>query len=132
MSKNVIYTPNAPYPVGPYSQAIEVNGTVNVSGQVGLIPNPEDPQEKPLVLPVGVEAQTHQVMKNIGAVLGAAKLSFKNVVKCSIFVKDMNDFATINAAYGEYFKEYPPARETVEVARLPLDVLVEISCIAVS
>ncbi|HAA14475.1 MAG TPA: reactive intermediate/imine deaminase [Cytophagales bacterium] len=132
MSKNVIYTPNAPAAIGPYSQAIEINGTVYVSGQIPLIPNPEDPNEKNLA--VGVEAQTHQVMKNIGAILEAAKLNYNHVVKCSIFVRNMGDFATVNAAYGEYFQVDPPARETVEVSKLPYseEVKVEISCIAVS
>ncbi len=78
-----------------------------------------------------ITEETHQVMKNLDAVLTAAGMSFENVVKCSIFIKDMNQFGAINEAYGMYFKENPPARETVEVARLPKDVNVEISCIAV-
>ncbi|MEL6533940.1 MAG: Rid family detoxifying hydrolase [Bacteroidota bacterium] len=132
MSKNVIHTPNAPAAIGPYSQAIEINGTVYVSGQIGFIPDPNDPDKKELA--VGVEAQTHQVMKNLGAILEAAKLSYQHVVKCSIFVRSMADFGTVNAAYGQYFEVDPPARETIEISELPFSdqVLVEISCVAVA
>ena len=126
MSKSIIFTPDAPAPIGPYSQATEANGTVYVSGQVAI-----DPATSKLI-EGGVAEQTEQVMKNLEAVLKAAGLTFANVVKCSIFVKSMDDFGTVNGIYGKAFPENPPARETVEVARLPLDVLVEISCIAVA
>ncbi|MGF1638470.1 MAG: RidA family protein [Cyclobacteriaceae bacterium] len=125
MVKTIIETPNAPEPIGPYSQAIMANGTLYVSGQIAL-----DPVTMQIKTD-DVEAQTHQVMKNLRAILASAELSFRDVVKCSIFVKNMDDFAKINAVYGEYFDTMTPARETVEVSRLPKDVLVEISCIAV-
>lgn len=126
MSKAIINTPKAPAPIGPYSQAVEANGTVYVSGQVAMDPATGE------VIGGGVEAQTELVMKHLESILDAAGLTFAHVVKCSIFVKDMNDFAKVNAIYGKAFPENPPARETVEVARLPKDVLVEISCIAVA
>ena len=126
MSKAIINTPKAPAPIGPYSQAVEANGTVYVSGQVAMDPATGE------VIGGGVEAQTELVMKHLESILDAAGLTFSHVVKCSIFVKDMNDFAKVNAIYGKAFPENPPARETVEVARLPKDVLVEISCIAVA
>jgi 2-iminobutanoate/2-iminopropanoate deaminase len=126
MSKQIIRTADAPAPIGPYSQAVLVNGTLYVSGQIAL-----DADTGELVNH-NITEETHHVMKNLEAVLSEAGMSFANVVKCSIFVKDMNDFATINEAYGQYFKENPPARETVEVSRLPKDVNVEISCVAVA
>lgn len=125
MSKRIIETKNAPAPIGPYNQAIEANGTLYVSGQIAI-----DPATSQVIMG-DVAAQTHRVMANMQAILEEADYSFGDVVKCGIFVKDMNDFATVNAAYGEYFKVNEPARECVEVARLPKDVLVEISCIAV-
>ena len=128
MSKVVISTPDAPAAIGPYSQAIEINGTVYVSGQVGLVPGHEGVPQVEGTL----EEQTHQVMKNLEAVLKAAKLTFDHVVKCSIFLDSMDDFATVNKIYGENFPTNPPARETVEVSVLPKRALVEISCIAVS
>ncbi len=125
MEKRIIETKNAPAPIGPYNQAILAGTTLYMSGQIAL-----DPATGELMQGT-VEEETHQVMKNMGAVLSEAGFSYDDVVKCSIFVKDMNEFATINAAYGAYFKGMEPARETVEVARLPKDVNVEISCIAV-
>ena len=125
MSKQIIQTKEAPAPIGPYNQAILAGDTLYVSGQIAL-----DAQSGELINE-NITEETHQVMKNLEAILSEAGLSFSNVVKCSIFVKDMGNFATINEAYGMYFKENPPARETVEVARLPKDVNVEISCIAV-
>lgn len=124
MGKTVIYTKNAPEPIGPYSQAIKTKRSLYVSGQI-----PIDPAVGELVKG-NIKEQTRQVMKNISAILYAAKLSLSDVVKCTIFVKDMNDFADVNQVYGKYFQEDPPARETVEVSRLPKDVNVEISCIA--
>ena len=125
MSKEIIFTPEAPAPIGPYSQAVKAGNTLYVSGQI-----PMDAESGEMIN-ANITEETHQVMKNLDAILSAAGLSFADVVKCSIFVKDMGDFATINEAYGMYFKVEPPARETVEVARLPKDVNVEISCIAV-
>lgn len=122
--KKAIQIPNAPAPVGPYSQAILAGGMLFVSGQIPL--NPETGQ---LEMDT-IEQATHRVMKNIGALLSEAGLSFENVVKTSIFLKDLQDFQAVNAIYASYFQGLPPARETVEVARLPLDVTIEISCIA--
>ncbi|GAB3793658.1 RidA family protein [Spirosoma humi] len=121
MSKQIVYTDQAPAPIGPYSQAVKINGTLFVSGQVAieLAPNGD------------IQAETQKVMENIGAILKAADMDYTNVVKSSIFVKDMNNFAAINEVYGRFFTVDPPARETVEVARLPKDVNVEISVIAV-
>lgn len=125
MSKEVIYSPNAPEPIGPYSQAIIAGDTLYISGQI-----PIDASSGKIVSgDIGLE--TDQVMKNIKAVLGVAGMKFSNVVKCSIFLNDMNNFPKVNEAYGKYFTSNPPARETVEVSRLPKDVNVEISCIAV-
>lgn len=121
MTKKIILSPDAPAPIGPYSQAVEVNNTLYVSGQIALA-----------VFEAGgsIEEETNQVMLNLQHILTAAGYTFDNVVKCSIFVKDMGHFAAINEVYGRYFVQNPPARETVEVARLPKDVRVEISCIA--
>ncbi len=123
--QKIIETPNAPAPIGPYSQAVLAAGTLYVSGQIPL-----DPHTGNLVTS-GIKDETAMVMKNLKAILEEAGANFSNVVKCSIFVKDMSDFAAINEVYGASFQENPPARETVEVSRLPKDVNVEISCIAV-
>lgn len=123
MARTVIKTTNAPAPVGPYNQAILVNGTLYISGQVALVDGK--------VLEASIEDETHAVMKNLGAVLKAANMDYSNIAKCSIFVKDMDNFGRINEVYGSYFGEDAPARETVEVSRLPKDVNVEISCIAI-
>lgn len=122
--KKAISIPNAPAPVGPYSQAILSGNMLFVSGQVPL--NPTTGQ----LVNDSIEAATHQVMQNIYSLLTAAGFEWDNVVKCSIFLKNLNDFSTVNGIYASYFKDVPPARETVEVARLPLDVSIEISCIA--
>lgn len=126
MSKQIIHTSDAPAPIGPYSQAVLVHDTLYVSGQIALDADTGE------LINHNITEETHHVMKNLEAVLSAADMSFSNVVKCSIFVKDMNEFTTINEAYAQYFKENPPARETVEVSRLPKDVNVEISCVAVA
>lgn len=118
-----IKTTNAPGAIGPYSQAIEVNGLVYTSGQIGI-----DPATGAIV--EGVEAQAHQVCRNLTALLEAAGTSMDNVVKTTVFIKDMNDFGTVNGIYAQYFTEPYPARSCVEVARLPKDVLVEIEVIA--
>lgn len=125
MSKQIIFTPDAPAPIGPYSQAVKAGNTLYVSGQI-----PMDAETGEMIN-ANITEETHQVMKNLDAILSAAGMNFSNVIKCSIFIKDMGQFTTINEAYGMYFKQDPPARETVEVARLPKDVNVEISCIAV-
>ena len=119
----VIYTPNAPAAIGPYSQGYEVNGFVYTSGQIGV--NPADG-----VAPEGIEAQAHQSCKNVGAVLEAGGADFSKVFKTTVFIKDMNDFAVINGIYAQYFTEPFPARSCVEVARLPKDVLLECEVIA--
>jgi len=121
MTKKIILSTDAPAPIGPYSQAVEVQGTLYVSGQIAL---------SAFESGASIEEETDQVMKNLGFILKAAGYSFENVVKCSIFIQDMNHFAQINGVYGQYFTVNPPARETVEVAKLPKNVRVEISCIA--
>ncbi len=124
--KKIILTKDAPAPIGPYSQAIEVSGLVFCSGQIPL-----DPVSGAIIGEGDVEAQTRQVMKNIGAVLKAAEVDFQKVVKTTIFLKNMGDFPKVNAIYGESFQApFYPARSTVEVARLPKDVLVEIEVLA--
>lgn len=125
MSNSVVYTSHAPEPIGPYSQGILAGNILFVSGQIAI-------QKTSGNLVTGnIEDETTQVMINISEVLKAAGLTFKHVAKCSIFLKDMGDFPRVNQIYGQYFTENPPARETVEVSRLPKDVNVEISCIAV-
>jgi 2-iminobutanoate/2-iminopropanoate deaminase len=127
MPNSVVYSAQAPAPIGPYSQAIQAGNTLYVSGQIAL-----DSQTGQLVGDGDVAQETHQVMRNMQAVLEAAGLTLHDVVKCSIFVKDLGNFGVINDIYGSYFSaDYAPARETVEVSRLPKDVQVEISCIAV-
>ena len=125
MAHTIIQSSQAPAPIGPYSQAVLANGVLYVSGQIAL-----DPQSGNLV-GTDIESETHQVMQNLQAILQQAGCSFNDVVKCSIFVKDLHNFNRINAVYGSYFHQQAPARETVEVSRLPKDVNVEISCIAV-
>lgn len=120
----MIHTDNAPQPIGPYSQAVVANGSIYVSGQIAIEPASGD------LITDDITRETHQVMKNIEAILSQANFTFSHVVKCSIFIKNMKDFPTINEAYGSYFRENPPARETVEVSGLPKGVNVEISCIA--
>ena len=125
MSKQIINSTEAPAPIGPYSQAVQHGNTLYVSGQIAL-----DAKSGQLVGGT-IQEETHQVMKNLKAILAAANMDFNHVVKCSIFVKDLGNFVAINEVYGQYFISNPPARETVEVSRLPKDVQVEISCIAV-
>ena len=124
--KKIIETKDAPAPLGPYNQAVLANDTLYLSGQI-----PIDPATNTLV-EGDLKKETHQVMKNLSAVLAAAEMTFEDVVKTSIFLKDMNHFATVNKIYGSYFNEKTaPARETVEVANLPKFVRLEISMIAV-
>ena len=125
MNKIIVNSKRAPAPVGPYNQAVLSGDTLYVSGQIAL-----DPETGNMVQG-GTAAETRQVMKNLAAVLQEAGMSFKNVVKCSIFIRDMNEFTLVNEIYREYFDDQAPARETVEVSRLPKDASVEISCIAV-
>ena len=123
-----ILTPNAPQPIGPYSQAISNGNMVFCSGQIAL-----DPVSGQVVSPQDVEGQTHQVMKNVNAVLEAAGCTLRNVVKATIFLKSMADFPKVNEIYGSFIAKSggtAPARSTVEVARLPKDVLVEVEVIA--
>lgn len=124
--KTIIYTDKAPAPIGPYNQAVLVDNMLYTSGQIAL-----DPKTMELVLD-SIEIETSQVMENMKAVLEAADMDFSNVVKSTIFISDMNDFARINSVYGSYFEEaFAPARETVQVAKLPRNVNVEISMIAI-
>ncbi len=121
--RKTIATPNAPQAIGPYSQAIQCGDFLFVSGQIAIEPSTGD------IVAGDIEVQTDRVLKNITAILEAAGMSLQDVVKCTCFLKDMNDFAKFNAVYENYFGEILPARETVEVARLPKDVQVEVSAI---
>ena len=122
--REVVSTPDAPQAIGPYSQAIRANGLVFVSGQVAIDPATQQ------VIDGDVAAQTERVMKNLAAILKAAGSGLGNVVRSTVFLKNMGDFGAMNAVYGKYFSSAPPARSTVEVSRLPKDVLVEIDVIA--
>ena len=123
--KTILYTKNAPAPLGPYNQAVLSGQTLYISGQIAINP------DSGALVTTNIEEETLQVMKNLEAVLDAAQLNFNHVVKSSIFIKNMNDFAQINEVYGRFFNDATaPARETVEVARLPKDVNIEISMIA--
>ena len=121
----IISTPLAPEAIGPYSQAIEANGTLYISGQIPL--NPETMN----VISDNITEQTHQCLKNIDAILHAAGYTLNHVVKCGIFLNDMTAFSEVNEIYGQYFNEQKPARSCVQVARLPRDVKIEIEAIAV-
>ena len=123
--KKIINTPKAPAALGPYSQAIEVNGTLYISGQIPFVP------ETMTLVSDDVKAQTRQSLENLKAILDEAGYSFKDVVKATCFIKNMDDFGAINEVYAEYLGDVKPARACVEVARLPKDVKVEIELIAV-
>ena len=123
--KKEIQIPGAPAPIGPYSQAVLKNDTLYVSGQI-----PIDPKSGQLIDDT-IQESTHQVMKNILALVTEAGMTVDNIVKCSIFLKDLRDFEEVNEIYASYFRSLPPARETVQVVKLPKDVGIEISCIAV-
>ena len=125
-SREAISTPNAPKAIGPYSQAIRANGFIFVSGQVAF-----DPATGNLITG-GIEQQTEQVMKNLSAILQAAGSGWDKVVKTTVFLKNMGEFGQMNEVYGKFCKNAPPARSTVEVARLPRDVSVEIDVIALA
>lgn len=125
MAYEVIHTDNAPAAIGPYSQAIKAGNLLFVSGQVPFVPATGE------IVEGDVKAQTAQSLKNLQAILKEAGADFSNVVKTTVFIKDMNEFAQVNEVYAEYFGENKPARACVEVARLPRDVKVEIELIAV-
>ncbi len=125
MEKIIINTSNAPAPIGPYNQAVLVNDTLYISGQIPINPATGELNNATL------QDETHQSMKNLQAILTEAGMDFSNVVKSTIFITDMNRFAEINEVYAQYFTNNPPARETVQVAALPKFVNVEISMIAV-
>jgi 2-iminobutanoate/2-iminopropanoate deaminase len=120
--RHTIYSKEAPEPIGPYTQAVQYGNTIFLSGQIGIDRSGEFVSED-------VVQQTNQAMKNIGFVLKEAGLSYENIIKTSIFLKDMNDFPKVNDAYASYFQDQFPARETVEVSRLPKDAKVEISVV---
>ena len=120
-----ISTKEAPQAIGPYSQAVEANGMIYTSGQIGLTPNGA-------FAATDVAGQTHQVMKNLTAVLGASGVTLNEVIKTTIFLADMNDFATVNEIYASYFGTHRPVRSTVAVRTLPANALVEIDCVAVT
>lgn len=122
--KKIIETTQAPSPIGPYSQAVSFNNIVFLSGQIAI-----DPTSGALIMD-SIEEETEQVMQNIAAVLKEAGSDFDNVIKCSIFLSDMNNFSVVNEVYGKYFPKNPPARECVQVSVLPKNVNVEISVIA--
>jgi 2-iminobutanoate/2-iminopropanoate deaminase len=124
-TKQIILTNKAPLPIGPYSQAVFIHNTLYVSGQIPINPATGE------VIQSGIENETKQVMENIQALIEAAGLAMENIVKTSIFLTNMNDFGKVNAIYGAYFQENPPARETIQIAALPKNVNVEISVIAV-
>jgi len=122
--REIIETKNAPAPIGPYSQAVRANGFLFVSGQIPVRPDTGQ------VVEGGIAAQTHQVMKNISAILEASETGLANVVKTTVFLSSLDDFSAFNQVYGEYFSEARPARATVQVARLPKEVLVEVEVVA--
>lgn len=123
--RKAIQIKGAPAPIGPYSQGILVNDTLYVSGQIPLNPFSGE------LVTDSIENATKQVLQNIKALLNEAGMAESDVVKCSIFLKNMDDFAAMNMVYSQFFTETPPARETVQVSKLPLDVPIEISCIAI-
>jgi 2-iminobutanoate/2-iminopropanoate deaminase len=124
--RDVIATGQAPQAIGPYSQAIKAAGLVFTSGQIAIDPTTSQ------IIAGDVSAQTEQVLKNVAAILQASSSSMEKVLRCTVFLKNMSDFAAMNEVYGRHFKQAPPARSTVEVARLPKDVLVEIDAIALA
>lgn len=124
--QEIIETKDAPSPIGPYSQAVRANGFVFVSGQIPVLP------DTGAVVEGGVEAQTHQVMKNLSAILKASGSELDRVVKTTVYLADLDDFSSFNRIYGEYFGETKPARATIQASRLPREVLVEIEAIAVA
>jgi 2-iminobutanoate/2-iminopropanoate deaminase len=124
--REIISTKDAPQAIGPYSQAIKANGFIFVSGQIAIDPATQQ------VIAGDVGVQTDRVLRNISEILEAAESGLGKVVRCTVFLKNMGDFSAMNSVYGKYFSTAPPARSTVEVARLPKDVLVEIDVIALA
>ena len=124
--RDVISTDQAPKAIGPYSQAIRAQGLIFTSGQIALDP------ATALIVAGDISAQTDRVLQNLAAILEASGSTLEKVLRCTVFLKNMGDFAAMNEVYGRYFKQAPPARSTVEVARLPKDVLVEIDVIALA
>jgi 2-iminobutanoate/2-iminopropanoate deaminase len=124
--REVIATGQAPQAIGPYSQAIRAQGLIFTSGQIAIDPATAQ------IIAGDVGAQTDRVLKNLAAILQASDSSLEKVLRCTVFLKNMGDFAAMNEVYGRYFKQSPPARSTVEVARLPKDVLIEIDVIALA
>ena len=126
MRKKAILTKKAPLPIGPYNQAIQFDNLLFISGQIPL-----DPENGKLISS-GIKEETNKVMTNIQYILEEAKMNFNNVVKTTIFLKDMNEFVKVNTEYAKFFENYiPPARETVQISQLPKNVNIEISCIAI-
>ncbi|MBR76948.1 MAG: reactive intermediate/imine deaminase [Flavobacteriales bacterium] len=125
MKKIIINTKNAPAAIGPYSQAVLVDKTLYCSGQIAINP------KNNLIINSSIKEETEMIMKNIFEILRSAKMNFDNIVKCTIFLKNMDDYNEVNKVYSKYFKSDPPAREAVEVSKLPKNVNVEISTIAV-
>lgn len=123
--KKIISTDKAPEAIGPYSQAVETGNTIYISGQIPL------DRKTGRIVEGGIEEQTEQVMKNIGAILKAAGLDYSHVVKSTVLLKDIKDFKAVNEIYGKYYRETPPARAAFQAGALPLDVMVEIETIAV-
>ncbi len=124
--REVIATEQAPQAIGPYSQAIRAQGLIFTSGQIAIDPATAQ------IIAGDVSAQTDRVLKNLAAILQASGSTLEKVLRCTVFLKNMGDFAAMNEVYGRYFKQSPPARSTVEVARLPKDVLIEIDVIALA
>ena len=124
--REIISTKDAPQAIGPYSQAVKANGFVFTSGQIAIDPATQQ------VVTGDVAAQTERVLRNLSEILEAAGSGLGKVVRCTVFLKNMNDFAAMNQVYGKYFSSAPPARSTVEVARLPKEVLVEIDAVALA
>ncbi len=124
-TRNIISTDQAPAAIGPYSQAVSYNGLLFVSGQIPVIPETGE-------IPSDVQQQTEQVLKNLGAILAANGNTYEDVLKTTVFIKNMDDFGKINETYAKFFQNNPPARACVEVSRLPKDVLVEIEAIVAS
>ena len=124
--REVIATEQAPQAIGPYSQAIRAQGLIFTSGQIAIDPATAQ------IIASNVSAQTDRVLKNLSAILQASGSSLEKVLRCTVFLKNMGDFAAVNEVYGRYFQQEPPARSTVEVARLPKDVLIEIDVIALA
>jgi 2-iminobutanoate/2-iminopropanoate deaminase len=124
-TRTTVKTPLAPSAIGPYSQGVLVDDTLYVSGQIAIDP------ETGSMIDGSVEAETERALDNVGAILKAASMTYENVVRCEVFLTDVNDYAQVNEVYARYFNEQPPARQAVQVAALPRNARVEVSCIAV-